>query len=94
MTFGDDRIIGDDLIITATASFRDENVEDSKVVSVNNITLSGADAGNYVFNTTASTIADITPASLIIIAENQIRFFGFPNPNLSLHVAGLWLMTP
>ena len=37
------------------ASFADKNVGTAKPVSVSGISISGADAGNYTFNTTAST---------------------------------------
>ena len=42
------------------ASFSDPNIGFGKPVSVSGISLSGLDAGNYTFNTTASTTADIT----------------------------------
>ncbi|MFN3491469.1 MAG: YDG domain-containing protein [Anaerolineales bacterium] len=51
-----------------SASFADPNVGNGILVSVSGISISGgADAGNYVLgNTTASTNADITPASQTI----------------------------
>ena len=52
---------GDDVTAAyASASFADANVGTGKPVSVSGITLSGADAGNYTFNSTASTTANIT----------------------------------
>ena len=47
----------------ATGSFADKNVGQGKVVTVNGLTLSGADAGNYTLSG-ASTTADITPAPI------------------------------
>jgi len=44
----------------ASASFGDKNVWHGKIVSVTGINISGADAANYTFNSTASTTADIT----------------------------------
>jgi hypothetical protein len=46
----------------------------AKTVSVNGISVSGADAANYLANTTASTTADITAVTLTgsITANNKI----------------------
>lgn len=57
----DDRVSGD--VLTAgygSAAFNNKNVGTSKPVSVSGIAVSGADAGNYTFNTTTSTTAEIT----------------------------------
>ncbi len=57
------------------ASFADKNVANGKAVSVTGINIAGTDAGNYTFNNTAATTADITPAiltSLGIAANNKI----------------------
>jgi hypothetical protein len=37
-------------------------------VSVSGLSIAGVDAGNYTFNTTASTTADITARGLVITA--------------------------
>ncbi len=57
--------LGNDVVTAdyTAASFADKNVGTAKPVSVSGINLSGADAGNYTFNTTATTAANITPAS-------------------------------
>ena len=39
-----------------------------KAVSVNGISISGGDAGNYCFNTTATTTANITARALTVSA--------------------------
>jgi filamentous hemagglutinin family protein len=73
--FTDNRIAGDVLTLSGTASFADKNVATAKALSVSGISLSGADAGNYTFNTTAATTANITPANLAvtgITADNKI----------------------
>jgi len=50
-----------------SATFADKNVGTGKTVSVTGISAAGSDAGNYSFsNTTASTSASITPATLIV----------------------------
>src|SRR5206468_3643119 len=51
----DDRVSGD--VFTdgyTSASFADKNVGTGKTVSVSGISISGTDAGNYTFNSTAS----------------------------------------
>ena len=47
-----------------TADFSDANAANNKTVTVNGITKSGTDAGNYTINTTAATTANITPVVL------------------------------
>ena len=69
VTLGDNRISGDTLSLSyTTAAFLDKNVANGKTVNVSGISLTGADSGNYTYNITASTTADITPASLTITA--------------------------
>ncbi|MEX0942926.1 MAG: MBG domain-containing protein, partial [Pseudomonadales bacterium] len=48
-----------------------------------------ADAGNYTVNTTALTLADMTPASLGVVAHPQSKIFGASDPPLTFSVAGL-----
>jgi filamentous hemagglutinin family protein len=48
------------------ASFANKNVGTGKPISVSGITLSGADAGNYNANVSATTTADVTPATLLV----------------------------
>ncbi|MRV74978.1 filamentous hemagglutinin N-terminal domain-containing protein [Duganella sp. FT92W] len=49
-----------------TASFADKNVGTGKTVTVSNIVLSGADAGNYSVTVPAGLSADITAAPLTV----------------------------
>src|SRR5207248_815274 len=64
-TLSDDRVVGDVLTTSfTTASFVDKKVGTAKSVSVSGISISGADAGNYTFNTTTSASADITAKTL------------------------------
>ncbi|MEI7752211.1 MAG: YDG domain-containing protein, partial [Candidatus Omnitrophota bacterium] len=62
LTFSDDRVAGDVLTPSATsASFRDKYVGAAKTVNVTGLSISGADAANYVLSsTTDTTLADIT----------------------------------
>ncbi|MDH4450291.1 MAG: YDG domain-containing protein, partial [Rhodoferax sp.] len=68
----------DDLSVgSATGNFGDKNVGQSKTVTVSGLTLTGADAANYTLaSDTASTTANITPASITavtgITAANKV----------------------
>ena len=66
VNFGDDRVAGDVLDYTSTASFADKNAANGKAITVTGIALGGQDAGNYeLASTTASTSADITKRTLV-----------------------------
>ncbi|MEX0744164.1 MAG: MBG domain-containing protein, partial [Phycisphaeraceae bacterium] len=62
------------------ALFSDKNVGTDKTVTGSGLGLSGADAGNYTVNATATTQADITPAPLDIAANSATRLYGDANP--------------
>src|SRR2546426_11645307 len=57
------------------ASFASKTVGSGKLVSVSGISISGTDAGNYTFNTTASTTADITARPLTVSAAGANRLY-------------------
>ncbi|MEO7579649.1 MAG: YDG domain-containing protein [Massilia sp.] len=70
VTLSDNRLGTDALTVTSgAATFADKNVGNAKVVSVGGISVSGADAGNYSFNTSAAGSANITPATLTVSAS-------------------------
>ncbi|OTG66601.1 YDG domain-containing protein [Acinetobacter silvestris] len=72
-------IAGDDLTLTgATGTFSDKNAGTGKTVTINGISLSGADTGNYLVNSTASSTADISKANLNIggITANNKTYDG------------------
>src|SRR4030095_7379291 len=76
VTLADDRVAGDALATAyGSASFSDKNVGNAKPVSVSGISVSGADAGNYVANTSTSTSANITVRSLLISASGQNKIY-------------------
>jgi hypothetical protein len=50
-------------------------LSNGKAVNVSGITLSSTDAGNYSFNTTAATTADITPKALTIAATGVNKVY-------------------
>lgn len=76
VTLSDDRVPGDALTLNyAGASFADRNAGIGKPVSVTGITVTGADAGNYNFNTTASTTATISPRAIEVTATTDSKTY-------------------
>ena len=89
VTLSDNRVAGDVLTTAYTsAAFADANVGTGKAVSVSGITLTGTDAGNYTFNTTASTTANITQGTLTVTADNLSRIYGAANPAFTATYTG------
>jgi hypothetical protein len=58
-----------------SATFADKNVENAKTVMATGLGLSGADAGNYTVNTTATTTASITPRALHVAATGVNKVY-------------------
>ena len=75
-TLSDNRLPGDIFTLSfAAASFANKNVATGKVVTVRGITNAGADSINYTLSSTATALANITPAALTvsgITASNKI----------------------
>jgi hypothetical protein len=71
-------VLGGDAVIYSggTASFSDKNAAVGKTVTATGLGLTGADSGNYAVNPTASTTANITPASLNVVANNASKTYG------------------
>ncbi|PTR32557.1 filamentous hemagglutinin family protein [Luteibacter sp. OK325] len=63
---GSTGVVGlDQIVFTgADANYSDKNVANGKTITVDGITASGADAGNYQFNQTAFTTGNITPLGI------------------------------
>jgi len=79
VTLSDNRVAGDVLTIAyTTASFADSLVGTAKPVSVTGITVTGTDAGNYTFNTTATTkrrtSRDLRQRPRVISSQNPSGF--------------------
>lgn len=74
-TFTDNRIGSDDLTISGSSAFGDKNAGTGKLLQVTGIALSGADAGNYSWNASTATTADIGKASLVIGAVGQDKVY-------------------
>ena len=69
-------VSGDDVTADyASASFNNRDVGTAKPVSVNGISLSGADAGNYTSNNTASTTANITARPITVTAASDTKVY-------------------
>src|SRR5207247_1227331 len=76
VTLSDNRVAGDLLIDTyVAASFANKNVGTAKTVTVTGISISGPDAANYTFNTTASTTAAITARALTVSAAGVNKVY-------------------
>lgn len=72
----DDRIAGDDLAISyGSAEFADKNAGAGKSVTVSDITVTGADAQNYDWNTVANTSADVAKAQLTLTADVESKVY-------------------
>lgn len=89
VTLSDDRVSGDALTTGySSATFASKNVGTAIAVSVSGISVTGTDAGNYTFNTTASTTANITPRPITVkVADQSINWTGStitPTYSLSL----------
>ena len=77
VNFNDDRISSDILSLTGSSSFADKNAGTAKTVTSTGLSLSGADAGNYVLaSTTLTDTADIAKAKINqvsgITANNRV----------------------
>jgi filamentous hemagglutinin family protein len=64
-------LTGDVVNFSGSTLFADKDVGTAKAVTIAGISASGADESNYSFNATAGSIADISKASLNIIANND-----------------------
>jgi len=84
-------LAGDTVDFTAgSAAFGDKNVANGKTVTVDGITATGTDAGNYTFNTDTTTTANITPLAITgtIVAGNKV-YDGNTNASVSGSLNGV-----
>ena len=79
--------------VTATAdsyTYNSANVAEANTVTANDITLDGADAGNYTLSSdTATANGTITPAALTVTADAKSKAYGDADPALTYQVSGL-----
>jgi filamentous hemagglutinin family protein len=82
---------GDQVSFTDSSSlFGDPNAGNGKTVTIYGITGSGADAGNYIFSNTVTTIANITPLPISVSALGTNRTYnGNDNDAVTLNGIGL-----
>ncbi|MGO8835888.1 MAG: beta strand repeat-containing protein [Limisphaerales bacterium] len=80
VTLADNRVSGDVFTDSYSgASFNDKNAGNGKTVNVSGIAISGTDAANYTFNTTASTTASISAQAITVTAAaNSKTYDGTP----------------
>jgi len=81
-------VAGDDVSVNAsgaTAAFDDKNVGADKTVTISGLSLSGADADSYEFESQVATTADITPKALTVsgITANDKQYDGNNEATLS-----------
>ena len=94
VTLSDNRVSGDVFTDSYTsASFADKNVGTGKTVSASGISISGTDAGNYSFNTTATTTANITPRLITVSVDAKTKIMGAVDPALTYQVTSGSLVT-
>jgi filamentous hemagglutinin family protein len=79
---------GDDVTAWGSFAFNDADVGAGKAVNVTNLTLSGADAGNYTLSPNAATNASITPAALSVSADALSKTYGEADPSFTFNFAG------
>ncbi|HET7360137.1 MAG TPA: YDG domain-containing protein, partial [Rhodanobacteraceae bacterium] len=85
---GDGVLVGDAVSFTGAGAFADSDAGEDKPVSVTGIVASGSDAGNYSFDVTATTAADIAPAMLTYVATPTNGYSGLSLPPLTGTVEG------
>jgi len=86
----DGLIAGDQVGVTGALSFGDKNAGNGKTVTASGITLSGADAGNYTVNGTATAFADILARAITAtLAANGKVYDGSTAATGTLSLAGV-----
>jgi hypothetical protein len=89
VALSDNRVSGDVFTDSYTSAlFSDKNVGTNKTVSASGIAISGIDAGNYTFNTTASTTANITARPITVTADAKTKILNAADPAFTYQVTG------
>ena len=74
VTLADNRVSGDVLTVSSTsATFTSKTVGTTKAISVTGINVTGTDSGNYTFNVTAATSANISTKAISgsVVVDNK-----------------------
>lgn len=75
-SLSDNRITGDVITVSGTATFNNKNAGTGKTVTVNGLVLSGTDAGNYTLaSTSVTTTASITARNLTVTATGINKIY-------------------
>jgi hypothetical protein len=84
-------VVGNDNVTlnagTANGAFANKNAGKNKSVNLSGLTLTGANASQYVLVMPEAT-ADILPATLTVAADNQTRAYGVANPTFTSTITG------
>ena len=91
VTLADNRVSGDIFNdAAAAANFDDKDAGADRNVTVSGIAITGVDAANYsLASATATTTATITPAPLVISADDESMVYGSSMPALMASFSGL-----
>jgi filamentous hemagglutinin family protein len=81
---------GDSVAATGSLAFDSRNADTGKTVTASGIALTGADAGNYVVNTTATDLADIAARAIVAtLTANDRTYDGTAGATGSLQLDGV-----
>ncbi len=72
-------ISGDDIAFSGTGAFSDKHAGTGKSVNITDLIASGADAGNYVINTSTDTTATIHKAQLVLSSSDISKVYDGTN---------------
>jgi hypothetical protein len=73
VVYGDNKVSGDDIMVSGSAIFDTKHVGTGKDISITGIALTGDDATNYTYNATTSTTGDITALAITITAQADTK---------------------
>ena len=86
------KLENDTLTVTATGTFADKNAGENKTVTIADLTLDGASAGNYTLAASSQqreTSASITPATLTVTPDGSLhKTYGEADPALTYTYSG------
>ncbi len=77
------KVDDEDVTATGTFTFVNKNAATGITVNVTDITLDGANAGNYTVNAKATTTAEITQKPITITADAKSKVYGESDPALT-----------
>ncbi len=82
-------LVGDNVSASAAYAFADRNAGTARTVSVNGVTLNGADAGNYAVTLGGGPVlADILRRAVTVRANDLTKLFGQRDPGFTWRVVG------